>query len=93
MWNGTIDGRFSQVRIRATLPVGAPFYLLRDPTRSVHHAPAGIRAQLRSAARAAGLATAAPRTSEPAALTMPPGVWRSAEQRMRPVREQLVDVA
>jgi site-specific recombinase XerD len=41
--------------IRATLPVGALFCVLRGPTRGRPFAPAGIRAQLRNAAREAGV--------------------------------------
>jgi site-specific recombinase XerD len=41
--------------IRATLPVGAVFCVLRGPTRGRPCAPAGIRAQLRNAAREAGV--------------------------------------
>ena len=41
--------------IRASLPVGAVFCALRRPTRGRPCSPAGIRAQLRNAARAAGV--------------------------------------
>lgn len=41
--------------IRAGLPVGALFCVLRGPTRGRPCAPAGIRVQLRNAARAAGV--------------------------------------
>ncbi|MBV9048677.1 MAG: tyrosine-type recombinase/integrase [Solirubrobacterales bacterium] len=41
--------------IRATLPVGAVFCVLRGPTRGRPCSPAGIRAQLRNAAREAGV--------------------------------------
>jgi site-specific recombinase XerD len=40
---------------RATLPVGALFCVLRGPTRGRPCAPAGIRAQLRTTAQAAGV--------------------------------------
>jgi site-specific recombinase XerD len=43
------------LRIRASLPVGALFCVLRGPTRGRPCAPAGIRSQLRSAAAAAGV--------------------------------------
>lgn len=41
--------------IRATFPVGAVFCVLRGPTRGRPCSPAGIREQLRDAARAAGV--------------------------------------
>jgi site-specific recombinase XerD len=40
---------------RATLPIGALFCLLRGPTRGRPCAPAGVRAQLRRTAQAAGV--------------------------------------
>jgi integrase len=40
---------------RATLPVGALFCILRGPTRGRRCAPAGLQAQLRSRAEAAGV--------------------------------------
>ena len=40
---------------RATLPVGALFCVLRGPTRGRPCTPAGVRAQLRNTARAAGV--------------------------------------
>jgi hypothetical protein len=40
---------------RATLPVGALFCVLRGPTRGRQCAPAGVRAQLRRTAQAAGV--------------------------------------
>ena len=43
------------LRVRAELPVGAVFCVLRGPTRGRPCSPAGIRAQLRNAARAAGV--------------------------------------
>src|SRR5438067_9147367 len=41
--------------VRAGLPVGALFCILRGPTRGRPCAPAGVRAQLRNAAEAAGV--------------------------------------
>jgi site-specific recombinase XerD len=41
--------------LRATLPVGVLFCILRGPTRGRPWAPAGIRAQLRTTAQAAGV--------------------------------------
>jgi site-specific recombinase XerD len=41
--------------LRATLPVGALFCILRGPTRGRRCAPAGIRAQLRRTAERAGV--------------------------------------
>ena len=41
--------------IRATLPVGALFCILRGPTRGQPCSPAGIRSQLHGAAQAAGV--------------------------------------
>ena len=41
--------------IQATLPVGAVFCVLRGSTRGRPCSPAGIRAQLRNAAREAGV--------------------------------------
>ena len=43
------------LQIRATLPVGALFCVLRGPTRGRPCAPAGIRSQLHAAALAAGV--------------------------------------
>ncbi len=43
------------LELRATLPVGALFCVLRGPTRGRPCAPAGIRRQLRSAAVAVGV--------------------------------------
>ena len=43
------------LELRATLPVGALFCVLRGPTRGRPCAPAGMRGQLRSAAQAAGV--------------------------------------
>ena len=42
------------IALRATLPVGALFCILRGPTRGRPCAPAGVRAQLRRTAQAAG---------------------------------------
>ena len=43
------------IALRATLPVGALFCILRGPTRGRPCAPAGVRAQLRRTAQAAGV--------------------------------------
>jgi site-specific recombinase XerD len=43
------------LKIRAMLPVGALFYVLRGPTRGRPCTAAGIRSQLRRATRAAGV--------------------------------------
>ena len=43
------------LELRATLPAGALFCVLRGPTRGRPCAAAGIRVQLRQAARAAGV--------------------------------------
>lgn len=43
------------LELRASLPVGAPFCVLRGPTRGRPCAPAGIRAQLRNTAQTAGV--------------------------------------
>jgi site-specific recombinase XerD len=45
----------SWLAIRATLPVGALFCILRGPTRGQPCSPAGIRSQLHRAARNAGV--------------------------------------
>jgi integrase len=49
--------------IRAGLPVGALFCVLRGPTGGRPCSPSGIRVQLRNAARAAGCAVGSRRTS------------------------------
>lgn len=43
------------LQLRATLPVGALFCVLRGPTRGRPWAPAGVRSQLRAAAARAGV--------------------------------------
>ena len=43
------------LELRTTVPVGSLFCVLRGPTRGGPCAPAGIRAQLRGAAQAAGV--------------------------------------